>query len=280
MVYANRMKKRLEMGFTVLKMDLGIRLLRNVPGSLTQPANLENYNWTKHPFTGVQITDKGIAYLEEYVEKVREGIGYSVPLAADHFGHIGVNSCIRLGKALERFQMAWLEDLIPWTYTDLWKEITDAIDVPTLTGEDIYLKESFMKLIDAHAVDMVHPDLATAGGIMETKKIGDYAEEHGVAMAMHFAGTPISCMANVHCAAATQNVFALENHAVDVPWWSDLAIGLPNPIIQKGYIEVPNKPGLGVELNEEVAKQHLAEPGFFEPTPEWDHVTSNDRQWS
>ena len=70
--------------------------------------------------------------------------------------------------------------------------ITTALDVPTLTGEDIYLKEDFIKLIDAHAVDMIHPDLATAGGILETKKIGDYAEEHGVAMAMHFAGSPIS----------------------------------------------------------------------------------------
>ena len=91
--------------------------------------------------------------------------------------------------------------------------------MPILTGEDIYLKEDFIKLIDMGAVDIIHPDLATSGGIIETKKIGDYAQEYGVAMAMHFAGTPVSCMANVHCAAATENFLALEHHSVDVPWW-------------------------------------------------------------
>ena len=103
-----------------------------------------------------------------------------VPLSADHFGHIGVNSCIRLGKALEKYNMAWLEDMIPWQYTDLWKKITDAIDIPTLTGEDIYLKEHFIELARNHAVDILHPDLATSGGILETKKIGDAIQEYGV----------------------------------------------------------------------------------------------------
>lgn len=279
-VYANRMKARVEQGFTFLKMDLGIGLLRDIPDTVTRPKDFENYNMTPHPFTGTEITDKGIDKLAEYVARVRSIVGYEIPLAADHFGHIGVNSCIRLGKALEPFQFAWLEDMIPWQYTDLWKQITNSIDVPTLTGEDIYCKEEFIKLIDAHAVDMVHPDLATAGGILETKKIGDYAEEHGVAMALHFAGTPISCMANVHCAAATQNFLALENHSVDVPWWDDLVTGIEKPIVQRGYIPVPEKPGLGIELNEEAAKEHLQRPEYFDSTTEWDRMRSWDRLWS
>ena len=126
--------------------------------------------------------------------------------------------------------------------------------MPTLTGEDIYLKEDFIKLIDAHAVDLIHPDLASAGGILETKKIGDYAEERGVGMAMHFAGTPISFMANVHCAAATQNVLALEHHSIDVPWWEDLVIGPEKPLVKAGFVRVPDRPGLGIELNEEVVR--------------------------
>ena len=84
--------------------------------------------------------------------------------------------------------MAWLEDMIPWQYTDLLKKITDAVDIPILTGEDIYLKEGFIELCRNHAVDIIHPDLATSGGILETKKIGDMAQEYGVPMAMHFAG--------------------------------------------------------------------------------------------
>jgi L-alanine-DL-glutamate epimerase-like enolase superfamily enzyme len=101
-------------------------------------------------------------------------------------------------------------------------------------------------LIDMGAIDMIHPDLASAGGLIETKKIGDYAMEHGVAMAMHFAGTPISFMANVHCAAATENFIALEHHSLDVPWWEDLArTATGQPLVDKGFAIVPDAPGLG-----------------------------------
>jgi len=174
-----------------------------------------------------------------------------------------------------------MEDLIPWQYTDLWKQITDASPTPTLTGEDIYLKEDFIKLCQNHAVGKIHPDLATAGGILETKKIGDAAMEYAVPMAMHFASSPVSCMASVHCAAATQNFLALENHSLDVPWWSDLVEGIEKPIINRGYIQVPEKPGLGVTLNEDAVRQHLM-PGaaYFEPTTQWDNEKSWDRLWS
>jgi L-alanine-DL-glutamate epimerase-like enolase superfamily enzyme len=289
--YGSRMKARKELGYTFMKMDFGIGMLRDVPGALVNGELLQegrnrdntagHYEMTEHPFTRVQITDKGIDRLCEYVAAVREAIGYDIPLAADHFGHIDVNSCIRLGQALEPYQLAWLEDLVPWFYTDMWRQITLAINTPTLTGEDIYLKEEFVKLIDTGAVDMIHPDLATAGGIMETKKIGDYAEERGVAMAMHFAGSPVSFLANVHCAAATRNFVALEHHSVDIPWWDDLVTGIDKPIVKKGYVTVPELPGLGVELNEAVIREHMDEEhGYFDPTPEWDKERSWDRLWS
>jgi L-alanine-DL-glutamate epimerase-like enolase superfamily enzyme len=284
-IYANRMKGRLDMGFTFLKMDLGIRLVEKIPGMLTKPLGLSSRETrdTMHFFTGIEITDRGIAMMADYVAQVREIIGMEVPLAADHFGHIGVNSCIRLGRALQPYNMAWLEDMIPWQFPEQWKQITDAIDVPTLTGEDIYLKEPFQKLCETHAVDIIHPDLASSGGLLETKKMGDMAQEHGVPMAMHFAGTPISCMANVHCAAATQNFLSLENHSVDVPWWNDMVEGIEKPIVNRGFIKVPEGPGLGIEVNEDVVKEHLhpQKPGFFEPTDEWNGGQRvNDRLWS
>ena len=281
-VFGQRLKQRLDQGFTWLKMDLGIGLLRDKPGTVTAPAGMSQRERasTEHMFTGIEVTDKGIALMAEYVAKVREVIGMEVPLAADHFGHIGVNSCIRLGRALQPYNLAWLEDMVPWQRTELWKEITSSVDIPTLTGEDIYLKEPFIELARSRAVDIVQPDLATAGGILETKKIGDACQELGVPMAMHFAGSPVSCMANVHCAAATENFLVMENHSVDVPWWDDLVEGVEKPIVNRGFTAVPNGPGLGITLNEEVVKQHLLEPGYFEPTPEWDKERSWDRLWS
>ena len=143
-----------------------------------------------HPFTGIEITDSGVAFMSDWMGQIREVIGMDVPLASDHFGHIGVNSCIRLARSLEKWNLAWVEDMVPWQFPLLLHEISENTTVPVLTGEDIYLKEHFIKLFDAGAVDMIHPDLASSGGLIETKKIGDYAMEHGVAMAMHFAGKP------------------------------------------------------------------------------------------
>ena len=108
------------------------------------------------------------------------------------------------------------------------------------------------------------------------------AQEHGISMALHMAGTPISTMASVHCAAATENFIALEHHFTEVPFWNDFIDGLPKPIIQNGYIPVPEGPSLGFTLNEEVVQEHLVEwdKGFFESTTEWDRAPSHDRLWS
>jgi L-alanine-DL-glutamate epimerase-like enolase superfamily enzyme len=283
-VFGQRLKARMDEGFTWLKMDLGVDLVARTPGTVTRPAGT-SFGYgdpVQHMFTGMEITEKGAAMMSDYVAAVREQVGMEIPLSADHFGHIGVNSCIRLGKALEKHNLAWLEDMIPWQNTELLKKISDAVDLPLLTGEDIYLKESFIELCRTHAVDIIQPDLATAGGILETKKIGDAAQEFGVPMVMHFAGTPVSCMANVHCAAATENFLVMENHSVDVPWWADLVNGIDKPVIDKGFITVPDKPGLGVTLNEAVMKQHLMpdDNGYFEPTPQWNVDRTNDRWWS
>jgi L-alanine-DL-glutamate epimerase-like enolase superfamily enzyme len=278
-----KLKERMDLGFTFLKQDFGINLLRDVPGTLTKPVSMDfkGGDLVMHPFTGIGLTDKGIAYLSDYIAQIREVIGPEVPLSSDHYGHIDVNSCIRLARAMEKHHLAWMEDMVPWQHGELMKQIKDAVDIPILTGEDIYLKEDFQKLITMGAVDMIHPDLASSGGLLETKKIGDFAMEHGVAMAMHFAGTPISFMANLHCAAATENFIALEHHSVDVPWWEDLVTGVPKPIFQKGFASPSDRPGLGVELVEEVVKAHL-KPGtqYFAPTPEWDNERSWDRLWS
>lgn len=288
---AKRINSRVEKGFTFCKIDFGIGLIRNIPGALSGAENWDldkgwtnewmTYGQTPHPFTGIQITDLGFDKLEEYIARVREITGYEMPIAADHFGHFDVNNGIRLGKAVEKYRLAWLEDIIPWVYTDQWKEITHAIETPTLTGEDIYLKESFIKLCDSHAVDMIHPDLASSGGILETKKIGDYAEEKGVAMALHWAGSPVALMANVHCAAATQNFIALEHHFVDDVGFEDLATGIEKPILDNGFIKVPETPGLGLDLNEKAIRERLREgEEYFAPSQEWDEERSWDRTWS
>jgi L-alanine-DL-glutamate epimerase-like enolase superfamily enzyme len=281
---AQLLRERMDRGITYLKQDFGIGLMADVPGTLSMPAgtNIGQGERVMHPFTGIEITEKGIAWLSDWVGQIREVIGMEIPLSTDHYGHISVNSCIKLARAMEKWNLAWMEDMVPWQYGEQMKQIRDSTTVPILTGEDIYLKEPFIQLIDMGAVDMIHPDLASSGGLIETKKIGDYAMEHGVAMAMHFAGTPVSFMANVHCAAATENFIALEHHSMDIKWWESMVRTTGgNALVEKGFAVVPDSPGLGIELNEDVVKQHLRpKSGYFDPTPEWDNIRSNDRPWS
>ena len=289
-----------ELGVTWFKMYPSLSWISDIPGTTVNDFFWNNPEFRnsyspiltgalrpKQPFTQIQITDKGLDELAKYVDMVRSAIGYDIPLGADGFGNYDVNNAIRVGKALDPYRLAWLEDMFTMDMIEFWKAVTDAVETPTLTGEDIYLKETFMKLIDTHAVDIVQPDLATSGGLLETKLIGDYAESKGVPMVMHFAGTPVSFMANVHCAAATNNVLALEmpnNGSLDNPWWENLVKTTDGrKIFDKGFANIPlDAPGFGIELNDDEVKQHLDPdfPNYFTPTNEWDVSNSNDFLWS
>lgn len=303
------LSERMKMGFTYLKMDLGIELLMDIPGALSAPLGFletmkkfkrtvfatphgsidpramrgEAYDLfnTEHFLTGIHITEKGLDFLEKYMADVRAEVGDEVPIAIDHLGHIPLEDCIALARRLEKYHLSWMEDALPWQQTEQWKALHTATTVPLGTGEDIYLKENFIPLLESGALAVVHPDLLTAGGILETKKIGDLAESYGVQMSLHMAESPIACMAAVHVAAATRNFMALELHSVDVPWWGDLIF--PALKYDGGFIEVPNTPGLGIEsLNEDLIKEHLHEdfPEAWAPTTEWDKEWANDRRWS
>ena len=306
------LKKRMDMGFTFLKMDLGIGLLLDEPGCLNAPLGFiddmktyashvlnaqggsvtadmvkhqKSYQivTTPHSMTGIHITEKGLDYLESYVREVREVIGYEVPLAIDHFGHVALEDCIRFCRRMEKYNLAWVEDMAPWIYPDHLTRLRNATTIPVCTGEDIYLKEGYEELMAKGCVSVLHPDILTCGGALELKKIGDLAEKYGVAVVIHMAESPIACMAAVHTAAAMQHVLALEFHSVDIPWWQDMVNGLPKPLIQNGYIQVPNTPGLGIEsLNEDLLREHINPkiPGMWEDTSAWDQEFSNDRIWS
>src|SRR5664280_2134998 len=220
-VFGERLKERKAQGFTWMKMDLGINLVTGTPGTVTRAEGIQQQYGglpMEHMFMATEITEKGLAMMAEYVSAVRDVVGMDIPISADHFGPLSVNSCIRLGKALTKYNLSWLEDMIPWQETELLKKISDAVDIPILTGEDIFLKEPFEVLCKNHAVDIIQPDLLSSGGILETKKIGDMAQEYGVPMVLHCAHTPIGAMATAHAAAATENFLVMENHAGEVPY--------------------------------------------------------------
>ena len=274
--YVERVLGRKAMGLTFIKFDVGTGVLDGyVDGGVVGAPTRHQLNmphggrFSARGAVGSQLTDKGIARFVEIIAAVREAVGWDIPIAVDHFGPIAVNDAIRLGNALEPYCLSWMEDIVPWWDIEGHRRITEAINVPTMTGENIYLWDGFRDLIKNRAVDIIQPDLLTSGGMMETKKIADYAERYQMPTVLHFAGSPIAFMANVHCAAAISSFIALENHALDLPFWKGLVTGLDEPLMEDGYVKVPDRPGLGVDLNYEGIKENLRRPGLFEPTDEW-----------
>lgn len=311
------LKERLDQGFTLLKMDLGIDLLYHVKGALSGPVGMldalkagvpyggenggMNYKtgsieqryernraidnfYIQHQNTGIQITPKGFEWLDKYMKDVRSVIGYEVPIAIDHLGHISITEAIKLGKLCEKYNIAWMEDAVPWMFTEQYKLLQSNVAVPVCTGEDIFGHENFEPLILSGGVSVVHPDILTCGGISECKRISEFAAEHGVSMCIHEAESPIAALAAAHVATACENFYALEFHAFDHPWWDKLVEGPNKPLVNKGFITLdPNAPGLGITgLNEELIAKHIF-PGIegqWEDTSEWNDRICNDRIWS
>jgi L-alanine-DL-glutamate epimerase-like enolase superfamily enzyme len=275
--YAQRMKERKALGLTFIKFDIRPKLFEDCEGgTIGSPAQYEYDLGKRWRASGggrcAWVSDKGIARAVEVVEAVREAAGWDVSICTDHFGHgyMTVKEVIRLGKALEPYGLAWIEDPAPWNDINGHKLVTNSINIPTAAGEELYLWDGFREMIEERAVDILHPDLLTSGGMLETKKIADYGERYGLATALHFAGSPIGFMAAVHTAAAIPSFVALEHHGLDLPFWPTLVTGLPDNYMENGYALVPEKPGLGVDLNLEAIEANLRTPGtLFLPTEEW-----------
>jgi len=275
--FAEGVRRRKEMGFTMFKTSWSASLAAKTPGAVNE--------------NGV-ATEKGLKLMCERLDMIRDAIGWEASLALDHLGsRLRVNDCIRYVKALEPYQLVFAEDVLPALPGEpgyggnisrdwgRYKEIKEATTTPLAVGEDLFgLEEGFVDFIDNRAVDVIHIEPLTAGGIRETKRIADYAALKSIPTAVHCCVSPLGTIADVHAIATIRDFIALErdNVYLDLPWWQDLVTGIPKPIIQNGYIPVPEKPGLGVELNDEVVKQHLRVPGYFEPTPQYDTYILDD----
>jgi L-alanine-DL-glutamate epimerase-like enolase superfamily enzyme len=275
--YAKAVRSRLDLGLTFIKFDVKPSLFESAPGGYVgAPTRFENpyYRRWRAPGAepGARLSDKGIARAAEIVAAVREMVGPDISLCIDHFGEGAMmeDEVVRLAKGLEPYSLAWLEDPLPFLDIDGHKRITDAVLTPIAAGEDLYLLDGFREAIETRAFDILHPDLLTSGGMLETKRIADYGEDWGLATALHCACTPIGFMANVHCGAAVSSLLAVEHHGLDLPFWGDLVTGLDDGYMAEGYVRVPDRPGLGVDLNEAVVEEHLMTPGtMFLPTEQW-----------
>lgn len=277
--FVEAVKGRRDRGLTWIKFDLRPSLFETGDSPLIghdarHETDFEMGKWFKAPMAGrgVKLTEETIERAAHVVSEVRKAVGNGIQLCVDHFGenYLTADEVIRLGKALEPYNLAWMEDPVSRFDIPGHKVVADALLTPIAAGEDLYLRDGFREAIQTRAFDIVHPDLLTSGGLMETKRISDDAEEQGIPTALHCAGSPIGFMANIHTAAAISSFLACEHHGLDLPFWESLVTGLPKNYMADGYVTVPDAPGLGVDLNLEAIEENLRTPGtMFLPTDEW-----------
>jgi L-alanine-DL-glutamate epimerase-like enolase superfamily enzyme len=212
------------------------------------------------------LTERGLKHVVACVEAMKDVLGDEIGFALDCGPGWTVPDAIRLAKALEPFHLLWLEDLITgdyihWVAADVYREVTRASSTPIHTGEQIYLRHNFKELIEGHAVNVVGPDPCDVGGIAELKWIAEYADMHGILIAPHGTGNGLLGLAALVqvCATLPGNYIAFEYPIGDPPWWYDIVDGLPDPIVKDGFIDVWDRPGMGVDFNIDAARAYLSD---------------------
>ena len=250
-------------GFTIIKQGVGFhsRMPSQVPDFFYGEGDSTGF----HPNRGL-LTERGLKHVIACVEAMKGVLGDEIGLALDCGPGWMVPDAIRLAKALEPLNVMWLEDLItgdyvPYVSADVYREVTRSTSTPIHTGEQIYLRQNFKELIEKHAVNILGPDPCDVGGIAELKWVAEYADLHGILMAPHGTGDGLIGLAALVQVSATlpQNYIAFEYPVGRPEWWYDIVEGLPDPIVEDGFIEVWDKPGMGIELNERAAKKYLPE---------------------
>ena len=264
-----RMKAAPE-GFTIIKQGIGYHggMMLEAPDLTYGELNSARLYPNRGP-----LTEKGLKHVVARVEAMKEVLGDEVGLALDCGPGWTVPDAIRLARAVEPLNVMWLEDLltgdyVPYVNADQFREVTRATSTPIHTGEQIYLRQNFVDLIEKRAVSVVGPDPADVGGIAELKWIAEYADLHGVLMAPHGVIDGVFGVAALVQVSATlpQNYIAFEYPVAHPSWWYEIVEGLPDPIVKNGFIEVWDRPGLGVDFRVEAAREHLSDEdiGFFD----------------
>ena len=227
-----------ELGYDALKFDLDV------------PSGHEMDRANRHLRPGE------IRHKAEIVEAVTERVGSRADVAFDCHWSYAAGSAKRLANALEPHDVWWLEDPVPPENLEVQADVTDSTLTPIATGENRYRVTEHRRLLENGAVDIVAPDLPKVGGMRETRKIADVANQYYVPVAMHNVASPVGTMASAQVGAAIPNALAVEFHSYELPWWSDL---IEESVIENGYVTVPEEPGLGVTLDMDAVAEYAVE---------------------
>jgi len=203
------------------------------------------------------LSSKEVRLVRQGFENCREAIGWDHDIMAHCHWEYDLRTSLQYAEAIESMKPVWLEDSLQVHFSESWVKLCDASRVPICTGENWMRRAEALPFVVNRGVDILHPDLRNSGGFLETKKMADLADLFGLPMANHNTGSIVNSMATVQFASSIRDYLACETICGKGDWMDDVILH-DGPIFKNSYIDVPAKPGLGIELNPDVVKAHLA----------------------
>jgi galactonate dehydratase len=238
-----------KMGFNAIKFDLDQR---------NDPAKYDLYNWTASPGELQRMYDQ--------IAAARQAVGPLIDICVDMHGRYDAPTAQQVAKRLEPLNLMWLEEPIPAENVEAYKWITESTNTPICAGENHYLAHGFRRMLELGAVDIIMPDLQKAGGLGEGQRIANLANLYYVPFAPHMVASFLGAMASAHVCASVPNFMILEWQIYfhKDPMFKEI-VKYDGVMVENSFIPLSEKPGIGVEINEEAMKKY-ATPGvpFFE----------------
>jgi galactonate dehydratase len=227
-------------GYNAVKYDLDQR---------EDPNKYDLYNWTASPGE--------LERMYNQVAAIRKGVGPKIDICIDMHGRYDAPTGERVAKMLEPLNLMWLEEPIPAENVEAYKKISDSTSTPICAGENLYLAYGFRRMLEIGAVDIIMPDLQKAGGLGEGQRIANLANLYYVPFAPHMVASYLGAMAASHVCASVPNFLILEWQIYfdTDPMFKEI-VTFDGPMIKDGFIPLSNKPGIGVEINEEGMKKY------------------------
>jgi L-alanine-DL-glutamate epimerase-like enolase superfamily enzyme len=204
------------------------------------------------------LTTKELINIRTGFENCREAIGWDHDIMVHCHWEYDLRTSIQIAEAIESIKPFWLEDPLPVDYSDSWRRLCASSRVPICMGENLARRQGFQPFIVNQACDILHPDLRNSGGFLETKRIADMADLYGLPMATHNTGSQLNTWATCQWAGSIRDFLACET-VTGKGDWMDQVLLLDGPYIQDGFIRLTDKSGLGVDLNPDTVRAHLAE---------------------
>lgn len=248
--FASSARDAVKMGFTAVKYDIDQR---------NDPNKYDLYNWTASPGE--------LERMYNQVAAIREAVGPKIDVCIDMHGRYDLTTGKRVAKMMEPLNLMFLEEPIPAENADAYKLITESTTTPICAGENHYLAHGFRPLLEIGGVDIIMPDLQKAGGLGEGQRIANLANLYYVPFAPHMVASYLGAMASCHVCASVPNFLILEwqMYFHEQPMFKEMVTFEGEMVEKDGFIKLSEKPGIGVEINEEGMKKY-AVPGvpFFE----------------